>query len=174
MFFKAHQTVQYVVDGETHTMTNLTKSSLIINKEKTLLKSIIVDSRTPEQVAYAEYDDPKLYWTILYVNNIVDPFTEWYMPQDQLYEYALNKYGSVDEMYKVRYFINRTTKDVITGADAFVYYEMLENGQLLPEDIDGVTNYDHELNINENRNVIKIIPKSNITKFVEHFKKTLK
>lgn len=172
MFFKAHKTIDYVIDGEVNTMTNLTKSSLIINKERSVLKSIVVNSRTPEEVANDEYGDPKLYWTVLYVNNIIDPFTEWYMNDDQLYTYAQNKYG--DNIYKIRYFMNLTTRDIITGADADRFFKMLNDGVQLPEEIDSVSNFEHEQNVNQNRNVIKIIPKNNITRFVEQFKKSLK
>lgn len=174
MFFKAHKEIQYYIDGDYHTMTNLTKSSLIINKERTVLKSIAVNARTPEQVAFDEYEDARLFWTILYVNNIIDPFTEWYMPPDQLYEYSINKYGSEEELYKVRYFINRNEKSIIVGVEAERFFEMISNGERLPEFIDPIDNLGHERNLNENRNVIKIIPKENITRFVEHFKKTLK
>ena len=174
MFFKAHKTIDYVIDGEVNTMTNLTKTSLLVDKEQSVLKSIIVNSRSPEQVAYDEYGDAKLYWTILYVNNVIDPFTEWYMPQEQLYQYCLYKYGSENAMYTVIYFMNIVTNEIITGLDAERFFQMVANGTRLPEEIESVTNFEHERNLNENRNIIKIIPNANITLFVEQFKKSLK
>lgn len=171
--FKYHKEVDYAIDGEIHRMTNLTKSNLILNRDKTLLQSIRVDSRTPEQIAHEIYGDAKLFWTILFVNNIIDPFTEWYMPVDQLYDFCKDKYGE-DKMYDVIYFMDRSNKQVITGDDADRFFDMINNNQILPENIDGVTYFEHEQTINENRNVISIIPKANISKFVEMYKKVLK
>jgi len=171
--FKYHKEIDYSIDGEIHRMTNLTKTNLILNRDKTLLQSIRVDSRTPEQIAYEVYGDAKLFWTILFVNNIIDPFTEWYMTSDQLYDFCKDKYGE-DKMYNVIYFMDRSTKQVITGEDADRFFEMIKNNQILPENIDGVNYFEHEQTINENRNVITIIPKQNISKFVEMYKKMLK
>lgn len=171
--FKYHKEIDYVVDEEVHRMTNLTKTNIVLNRDKTLLQSIRVDSRTPEQVAHDIYGDAKLFWTILFVNNVIDPFTEWYMSSEQLYDYCVNKYGE-DKMYDVIYFMDRNTKDVITGDDANRYFDMLSNNQILPEHIDGVNSFDHEQATNENRNVITVIPKGNITRFVEMYKKGLK
>lgn len=171
--FKYHKEIDYVVDGEVHRMTNLTKTNIILNRDKTLMQSIRVDSRTPEQVAHDVYGDSKLFWVVLFVNNIIDPFTDWYMSSDQLYDYCVQKYGE-DKMYDVIYFIDRITKDVITGDDANIFFDMINNDQALPEHIDGVNSFDHEQAANENRNVITVIPKQNITRFVEMYKKGLK
>lgn len=171
--FKYHKEIDYGIDGEIHNMTNLTKTTIILNRDKTLLQSIMVDSRTPEQVAHDIYGDAKLFWAVLFVNNIIDPFTEWHMSDNQLYQFCENKYGT-DKMYDVLYFMDRSDKSVITGDDAERFYQMLENEENLPENIDGVSAFDHEQTINENRNVITIIPKQNISKFVELYKKALK
>lgn len=171
--FKHHKEIDYSIDGEIHRMTNLTKTSFILNRDKTLMQSIRVDSRTPEQIAHELYNDAKLFWVILFVNNIIDPFTEWHMSSDQLYDYCSNKYG-LDKMYDILYFMDRANKTVITGDDAERLYQMIKDEINLPEGIDAVSAFDHEQTINENRNVITVIPKQNVSKFVELYKKSLK
>lgn len=153
-------------------MTDLTKSSISIDRTLNALQSVNVASRTPENMAADIYGDSKLYWTILYVNNIIDPFNDWYMMEDHLEEYCNRIYG--DDILKIRYFIDTDTNEIITGSAAEPFYEMVENGILLPENIDFVNNFDYETAINENRKVVKIVPKQNITKFVEDFKNSLK
>ena len=174
MFFKFHDTLQYDIFGTEYPLTDITKSSITFDKSKIVLKTINVDSRTPEQVAEDEYGDPFLYWTILIINNIVDPFLDWYMMEDHLYEYCIRIYGNEENMLKVRYFKDRYTEEIITGDDATVFQAMHDRGEALPENIDFVRNYDYEQLKNNQRKVIKVIPKQLITKFVEDFKSSLK
>lgn len=172
MFFKSHGNIPYNIFGNEYNMSDLTKSSITLDRTFSVLQSVNVESRTPENMAADIYGDPKLYWTILYVNNIVDPFIDWYMMEDQLEEYCNRIYG--DNILKIRYFIDKVTGEIITGSAAEPFYEMLENDIILPENIDYVTNFDYEKAINENKKVVKIVPKQFITKFVEDFKKSLK
>lgn len=173
MFFKYHGEIQYNIFGNDFQMTDITKSSVSLNASKNSLQQISVNSRTPEQVAADIYNDPKLYWTILYINNVVDPFLDWHMMEDQLYEYCIRLYTE-EGMQNVRYFENRLTKEIITGDEATSYYEMMENDIQLPEHINYVTNYAYEQLKNESKKMIKVIPPAMISKFVEEFKSKLK
>lgn len=174
MFFKYHGQIQYEIFGTEFPLTDITKSSITFDKSKIVMKTINVDSRTPEQVAEDEYDDPELFWTILLVNNIVDPFIGWYMMEDHLYEYCIRIYGSEENMLKVKYFKNTDTDEIITGDEANTFHEMYNNSEQLPENIDFVRHYDYEQLVNNQKKVIKVIPKQLITKFVEDFKSSLK
>lgn len=172
MFFKAHGTIPYNMFGNEYEMTDLTKSSITIDKTLSVLISVSVNSRTPEQMANDIYGDAKLYWTILLVNNIIDPFIDWHMPDDQLEEYCKRVYG--DDMLKVRYFIDNVTREIYAGESASAFYYMMDNNILLPENIEYVRNYDYEILKNENKKTVNIIPKEYIARFVEDFKSTLK
>lgn len=173
MFFKYHDTIQYDVFGTEYPLTDITKSSITFDKSKLVMKTINVNSRTPEQIAEDEYDDPLLFWTILLANNIVDPFIDWYMMEDHLYDYCIRIYGE-EGMLQIRYFINTDTQEIITGDEEMTFREMVENEIPLPENIDFVRHYDYEIFKNNNKKVIKVIPKQLITKFVEDFKSSLK
>ena len=173
MFFKIHKEIQYEIFGQEFPMTDLTKTSINVNKGTSHLQNVNVDARTPEQLADDIYNDPKLYWVILYINNIVDPFSDWHMMEDHLYNYCIRKYGSEENMMKVKYFKNRNTDEVITGDEAKQYHIMVDNSQLLPEHIDYYNYYMDEQLRNEGRKVIKVVPPALITKFVDDFKKKL-
>ena len=173
MFFKIHKEIQYEIFGQEFPMTDLTKTSINVNKGTSHLQHVNVDARTPEQLADDIYNDPKLYWVILYINNIVDPFSDWYMMEDHLYNYCIRKYGSEENMMKVKYFKNRNTDEVITGDEAKQYHIMVDNSQLLPEHIDYYNYYMDEQLRNEGRKVIKVVPPALITKFVDDFKKLI-
>lgn len=57
-----------------------------------LLPYLVGDGETPEMVANKFYNNPLYHWVILMVNNIVDPRTEWIMPDKQLYHMIFEKY----------------------------------------------------------------------------------
>ncbi len=173
MFFKYHGDIQYNIYGNDFFMTDITKATVSLNLTNTSLQSINVNSRTPEQIAADIYRDPKLYWTILYINNIVDPFVDWYMMDDQLYEYCIRLYTE-EGMQEVRYFEDKTKNEIITGDEAAEYHQMMEDDILLPEHINYVTHYMYEQMKNEKKQMIKVIPPGLISKFVEEFKTRLK
>lgn len=174
MFFKSHGTVQYKIGSNDYPLTDITKASVNIVKSNSVLQTITVDGRTPEQVSADVYDDPKLFWTILMVNNIIDPFIDWYMLDSHLYDYCLRIYGSEENMLKIKYFRNTRTDEILTGDQDSDMREIYESGNILPEDIEAVSFYDYQVLLNENKKSISIIPKANIIRFVEDFKKSLK
>ena len=51
MFFKIHKEIQYEIFGQEFPMTDLTKTSININKGTSHLQNVNVDARTPEQLA---------------------------------------------------------------------------------------------------------------------------
>lgn len=47
----------------------------------------------PDQVADAAYGNPKLDWIVYFSNNIVDPYYEWPLNDENFNAYLVNKYG---------------------------------------------------------------------------------
>lgn len=59
----------------------------------------------PDLVAYKLYGNPNLYWLILYLNNITDPFHEWAKEANTVFETTEQKYkdmGGVDQIAYLR------------------------------------------------------------------------
>lgn len=53
------------------------------------------------------YDDPFMSWLIYLSNDIVDPYYEWYLQNNELIEYIVKKYGSVEQAkLKIKYYRN--------------------------------------------------------------------
>ena len=48
--------------------------------------------QTPELMAYIKYGDPTLDWVILMANQITNVYHEWFMTENQLLNYAFDKY----------------------------------------------------------------------------------
>lgn len=53
------------------------------------------------------YDDPFASWIIYLSNNIVDPYYEWYLQNNELEELIIKKYGSIEQAkLKIKYYRN--------------------------------------------------------------------
>lgn len=65
--------------------------------------SIVGDER-PDQVAEKFYDDARLDWIILTVNNIIDVYNEWPLSQLGLYNYMLEKYNIEENFYEIKHY----------------------------------------------------------------------
>lgn len=173
MFFTYQGSTQYPIDSDTYKMTDITNTAIISNFNNSILQSVSVNGRSPEQMADDIYGDSSLFWTILYINNVVDPFIDWYMTDSQLYSYCIRIYGE-SNIYKTRYFKNISTGEYISGDSASIFFTMQSNNQDLPEYITAITNYNHEELKNIKKSQVKIIPKSYISRFVDDYKKALK
>jgi hypothetical protein len=63
-----------------------------------------------DNLAYNAYGDPYASWVLYLTNNIIDPYYDWYLTDDQFSSFVDCKYGSVPlAQQKVKYFINDWT-----------------------------------------------------------------
>ena len=59
----------------------------------------------PDLVAYKLYGNPKLFWLILYINNIFDPFHGWKKDTNAIYESASQKYADMGGTEQTVYLV---------------------------------------------------------------------
>lgn len=52
----------------------------------------IKGSPRPEQLAYKLYGNTELYWVLLLINNIYDPYYDWVTDQETAYQQAIQRY----------------------------------------------------------------------------------
>ena len=66
----------------------------------------------PDQIAARYYDNPELDWLIYLANDIMDPYYDWPLSQNQLYEYLSAKYGSIAiAQSKILFYRNNYASD---------------------------------------------------------------
>jgi hypothetical protein len=67
----------------------------------------ITDSERADQFSSRYYKDPYQSWLIYLTNNIVDPYYEWYLDEEQFIEYLDKKYQSYfTAQQKIKYYQN--------------------------------------------------------------------
>jgi len=146
-----------------YVVKNLTIKLGILNHLKTVISvydDYIVESEdTPEIVAHRFYGDAELHWVILLMNDIIDPFFDWVLPNDALKSYVKSNYGAGNE--------NKPHHYEKGGYNVFYAPPDVNNPYVgLPVDTKLVTNFEYEESLNDEKRKIKIIDKKYIS-FIE-------
>jgi hypothetical protein len=65
----------------------------------------IHQNERPDTLATLYYDDPSLEWLLFFTNNIIDPYYDWYLSEEQFNGFIASKYGSLAAaQQKTRHF----------------------------------------------------------------------
>jgi hypothetical protein len=144
----------------------------------------VQDGDTPEIVAHKYYNDVSRFWIVLYCNEMMDPQWDWPLSYSQFNNYVENKYGNgLNGIHHYEKVITKTSrqtendqtvveKHVISGEEflSLLYGNPYGIGptrtfQLPTGFVDvsiqpaSITNYEYELDINENKRTIKLLNK---------------
>ena len=74
-------------------------------------KFVIGDGDRPDTIAEVLYGDSRLDYVVILVAGITNINHEWPLQDYQVYDYALSKYKTEDEMMKIRYYETFEIKD---------------------------------------------------------------
>lgn len=110
----------------------------------------------PEDVAYRFHNNIDLHWLVLMVNNIYDPFYEWYMTDQEVLAYSKLVYGDPGYL-DIRYWIK----------DDIIYQTDIGNAV-------AVTNYEWEIMENDKRQIIKVVYPEYVDQIVSKFDQLVK
>ena len=94
--FQMHPKIEY--KGEQ--LRDLTRQARVLQivRESDYYSSsyIVQEGETPVSLAQDFYNDPNLFWVILNLNNMINPWVDWYMDQLTLTKFTKNKYDLTD------------------------------------------------------------------------------
>ena len=103
-------------------------------------KFIIGDGDRPDTVAEILYGDSRLDYVVILVAGITNINHEWPLQDYQIYDYALSKYKTEEEMMKIRYYKTFEIKDdqnrqilppnLIVDADFKIYGSSTQAGSV--------------------------------------------
>lgn len=137
----------------------------------------IQDSPRPELLSYKLYGTPEYYWVLLLINEIYDPFYDWIMTEQAVYEYTEQKYKNLGGPNEVAYHISRDKERFWNVYERPVgsqkWYDKSDkigkylqyDGPLIP-----VTNLEYETIENENKRLIRVVQPEDIQTFVSQFR----
>jgi len=151
----------------------------------------IRDDDSIESLSNKLYNTTMYYWTLLVVNNIINPYTEWSMPQTVLEKFTEKKYKNGIQiqkkdktyytlsnsigLYGINHFFNIKTQRKCDDVDEIYYREMWNKYKKINIDyIIPITNFEHEKNIDIENRKIQIVGSYYISNFQEDFSKMLR
>ncbi len=152
----------------------------------------IQDGETPETVAEKVYEDSGLYWLILQINNIVDPYTQWPLSNVSLEEYIVRKYGSWAAAGQISHYETVEVKNdsgqvilpagIVVSADyVFRYFPDPNNKETTPNgDYVKLSSFpvpvtfeEVEQRINNKKKTINLLNRRYVSDYVRLFRKEL-
>ena len=135
----------------------------------------IEDDERPDQVADELYGDPFLDWVVLITANIINFQNQWPLTQQQLYDYVENKYGedkiNATKYYKTREIRRKSDNTLILPANLRVGKDFsIPDPDTIGNIIypaTGVTNYEWETNLNDQKRLIYVLRPEYLQQFVK-------
>ena len=164
--FRNFPQIGYVLDNKIVVATDIfrrIKLSSLAENELLLVDYTNEAGQRPEDVADVLYDDPKLYWTILLVNDIIDPYNEWYFSPDQLEALVEDKYGAGN---------SGNTHHWITLDNPLVCVQY-DSAKLAAGEIKEVSHLEHEQYENDARQDISVVNPKFIQDFLTEFNRLI-
>jgi len=116
-------------------------------------KYVVEGDDRPDNVAYKVYKDSTLDWVVLLSNNIIDVYSEWPLTQTHFENYLLDKYESVENLYKVHHYETYEIKD--SQGTIIIPEGLILESQVIEWE---KTIVDNNGNVVENPNYLKLVP----------------
>ena len=170
MYFDNFPVIRYgSTDGTIKNVTNLLRRVAVRSKVKT--NSSLFDTydvkngETPEIIADKLYDDPKLHWIIMLLNNVTDRYHDWPMSEQSFETFIKDKYTNPDGIhhYEVTQSSGKTT-----GSGPDDYSHKIE----VNSDATGaqsVSNREYEQRLQDEKRSINLLNPAYLTTFIEEF-----
>ncbi len=114
----------------------------------------VKDGEKPSTVSFNYYGSVDFTWLVLLSNQIVDPYFEWVMSNQEFDSYLAQKYGSISLAQSTIVEYVDITGNVVT-LDTYTYYSLL--GTELISNMTPVYAYDKEFELNEQKRNIQLI-----------------
>lgn len=154
-YFNNLPTIQYGSKVARNLITRPKIKDFILGNPTAIYDYVIKDGERPDTIANAYYGDSNFVWLVFLANNIVDPYYDWPLTQNQFKEYIIDKYGSV-ELAKstIKHYVHKTKGTVITKETFDLNATMLK---IVASDYQSVDVYKFEDEANEAKRSIKLI-----------------
>ena len=146
-----------------------------------ILKEYSIRGATrPELLSYELYGTVEYYWVLLMINSVYDPFYDWIMSDQAVHDYSAQKYQYVGGVHQVAYHVNAEGEkfwNVVEDPDhPNLWYDKRDvikkylqyNGPMIP-----VSYIEHEINENEKKRIINIVPPTEIKNFVSDIRRQM-
>jgi len=164
-------TINYTIDKLDMDVTNILVHVDITDIKTEYLKRYALSGESAQEASLALYDTSEYYWILYLLNDVVNPYQDWYMAPSQLRRYADFKHDNPDAPQSFYYVSTREYVPHKLSKDMQYLYDQ---GMKLPAEITFKTNYEYEAELNEEKKVIYTIKEEKILEFINIYNERLK
>jgi len=138
----------------------------------------IREGARPDTIAEEIYGDAELDWVVLITAGIINVRDEWPLSDRDLYYFVENKYG-ISDYEKTRHYETKEVKDslgrlilpagkVVDKNFTMTYYDskLANNVTTASTDIQGITNYEYEVDLNNKKRGIYLLKRMYLQQFL--------
>ena len=139
----------------------------------------IKDGFRPDQVAQDLYGREDLDWVVIHSAGLINIRDEWPLTSKEIYDYSLNKYGN--DLNQIRHYVTTEVKDSsgkiylpkgkIVDSNFTIADPTSSTTTLNP--VGGVTYYENESNLNEDKRNITVLRPSYLELFVSDMRRIM-
>lgn len=128
------------------------------------------DGQKPTTVAFDYYGSVDYTWLVLMSNQIIDPYFDWILSNEEFDSYIIKKYGSIPlaQSTIVEY------KDILgnyVSLDTYNYYALISSSMV--SNFTPVYAFDKEFELNEQKRNIQLIDRVYSTKITSELEQSL-
>ena len=140
----------------------------------------IADGTRPDTVAEELYGESEYDYVVLLTANITNVRDQWPITNKELYDYVVQKYG-LENVNSVHHYVTKEIKDSdgklilpagkVVGSNFTVsYFDSTPITTSATETVTGITNYEYEIDENENKRTIYILKPTYLGQFLDDMK----
>ena len=119
------------------------------------------EGEKPEDVAYKIYGESDYFWVVTLVNNIVNRYYDWPLPEFAFQQYLKDKYSNPDAVH--HYEISQESGDTDVKINIGTSNADYPTATL-------ITNYEYEQKLQDDKRKIRLLDPSFISQFVTEYK----
>ena len=176
-FFPQFPKIQYNLSGKngnTNSVTDIFRRvkirSKIADNVSLLDKYDVAEGEKPEDIAYKIYGDTDYFWVVTLVNNIVNRYYDWPLPEFVFQQYLKDKYSNPDGIH--HYEVTQTSGKQ-TGEGPADYSHKLEVNSDYPG-AQSVSNREYENRLQDQKRQINILLPKYLATFEQEFRRLIR
>lgn len=171
MYWDMFGNMNYKIEDLDFRVSNIITSTIITFSED-YLEKVDIGQAKPEEVAFDLYDSTEYFWVILVANNIVNPFNDWVMNNEELVSFAISKYGEAN-LKKAHHYLDINGREFDFDTSNIIR-ELIDDFQPVPFQYKAVTNFEYEAEVNGKKSVIWTVPKRNLFAFIDMYQSAVR
>ena len=176
-FFPQFPKIQYNLSGKngnTNSVTDIFRRvkirSKIADNVSLLDKYDVAEGEKPEDIAYKIYGDTDYFWVVTLVNNIVNRYYDWPLPEFVFQQYLKDKYSNPDGIH--HYEVTQTSGKQ-AGDGPADYSHKLEVNSDYPG-AQSVSNREYENRLQDQKRQINILLPKYLATFEQEFRRLIR